>query len=214
MPQGRPPFSFVLIDLPSDHEIEGNIISEIDMIKALLHNRGFGSRIKSFRATNNFPNIPRAYNEVGFVHLATHGSEQGVSLIGRHMKWREVADSLKTIVPPLKMGQTRILSLSCCYSRHGYNALKLLLVKHFTGFYYFEPTKIGFATAMTVWSMFYLKKSIEKPAAAVAKAINKFFEDDVLVYGSTRTPSSHKPPRLLGREILVSGRTTKRRFRV
>lgn len=186
MAQGRPPFSFALIDLPSDHEIDGGLVTECQVISAILHNRGLGSRTKTLRATSeaNFLNLPRPYNELGFVHLAAHGSKHGISLIGGNMKWRDVAKKLKAIAPALNPRKQRILILSCCYSRDGYVALKPLLRRHFTGCYYFKPTRIKFAAAMTVWSMFYQKKNIERPASAVAKAINDFFGEDVIVYNS------------------------------
>jgi hypothetical protein len=186
MTQGRPPFRFALIDLPSDHEIDGGLVTECQVINTILHNRNIGGRTKTFRATSkeNFLTPPRPYNDLGFVHLAAHGSKTGIGLIGGSMPWRDVANKIKAIAPALKPGKQRVLILSCCYSRDGYTALKPLFKGHFTGFYYFESEVIDFATAMTVWSMFYRKKSIKKPASAVVEVINKFFDEKVIVYNS------------------------------
>lgn len=186
MAQGRPSFGFALIDLPSDHEIEIGLITEPQMIHAILHNRGLGSRTKVFRATSKegFCKVAGAYKGLGFVHLATHGSPKGLWLIGARVTWADVADQLKKIAPKLAKGDQRVLCLSCCYSRHGYEKLRRHLKGHFTGVYYFNPEEITFATAMTVWSMFYRKKTIQRPAKAIAQAINDFFGEETIVYGS------------------------------
>jgi hypothetical protein len=75
-----------------------------------------------------------------------------------------------------------VLCLSCCHSRNGYNAIKKSLKGHFTGVYYFNRQEIEFATAMTVWSMFYRKKSLTRPARKIVGSINAFFGQDVLAY--------------------------------
>jgi hypothetical protein len=182
---GRPSFKFVLIDLPSDHEIDGGIVTECQVINAILHNRELGKETRFIRATSveNFRrNSWRPYREVGFVHLAAHGSQAGVSLIGGRLKWRDIAGTLNKIAPALPRNRERILSLSCCYSEDAFDALRPLLIGHFTGAYHFRPNKITFATAMTVWSMFYRKKTIERPLKAVVDPINDFFEREVITY--------------------------------
>jgi len=75
------------------------------------------------------------------------------------------------------------LCLSCCYSEGGYNTLRPLLKGHFTGAYYFVKETIRFATAMTVWSMFYLHRIEVVPARRVEK-INTFLGEEVIRYCS------------------------------
>src|SRR5437868_2676642 len=87
----------------------------------------------------------RSYPKVGYVHLAAHGGKRGVGLIGGRVVWTTLARKLKAVAPRLVADQRRILALSCCYSYYGYEALKPLLRRHFTGCYYFPPNKIGFS---------------------------------------------------------------------
>ncbi|MHB1550174.1 MAG: hypothetical protein ACYCX6_03100 [Vulcanimicrobiaceae bacterium] len=183
---GRPRFSFVLIDLPSDHEIDYHISTECEIIQAILHNRKLGTRLKWVRATslNNLSHRAKPYQAAGFVHLATHGDPDGIGLIGGDALWPDVAKILKRFAPTLVGSAQRVLCLSCCYSKDGYSALAKPLRGHFTGIYYFGDLEIGFADAITVWSMFYRKKTIEKPAAKVKQTINDFFGRDILQYRS------------------------------
>jgi hypothetical protein len=121
---------------------------------------------------------------VGFVHLAAHGSRQGVGLIGGNLPWGAIAAQLKIVAPRLPQGQQRVLSLSCCYSKDGYKALRSLLKGHFTGCYYFVNERIGFSDAMTTWEMFYKRKTISRPHGAVVRRINDFFDEDVIQFDS------------------------------
>lgn len=182
--QGRPPFGIVLVDLPSDHEIDGGLVTEVQMINAILHNRRLGSRTKVFRATSSdtFNGISHSYKNLGFIHLGTHGSKKGISLIGSEIPWSDVARRLKVIAPNISDDKQRVLCLSCCHSRDGYQAMKGHLKGHFTGIYLFKKKKIEFATAMTVWSMFYRKKTIERPAMKIVASINEFFGEEVIRY--------------------------------
>ena len=187
MPRGRPAFSFLLIDLPSDHEIDNSLSTECQIIGAILHNRRFGSISKTVRTTTveGFNELPwRPYPKVGFVHLAAHGGKRGIGLIGGEASWSTVAQALRKAAPALGRDQKRVLTLSCCYSGNAYNALKPLLSNHFTGAYHFHEKKIGFAKAMTVWAMFYHRKIIDRPLIKVVEPINEFFGDDVIVYRS------------------------------
>ena len=185
MSLGRPPFGFFLLDFPSDHEIDAHLTTECQAIRAILHNRGLGSRVKSVRAStlDRFGLIKwNPYRDVGFVHLAGHGSRQGISFIGGNVSWNDVGNRLKRVAPKLTGNRQRVLSISTCNSRSGARALRTVLRGHFTGIYHFRNPTIGFATAMTVWSMFYQRKTIDRPAKAVVDRINDFFEDNVLAY--------------------------------
>jgi hypothetical protein len=183
---GRPPFTFFLIDLPSDHEVDQGLTTECEVIRAILSNRGFQSITKTARLTSvaRFRSeVFKPYSKVGFVHLATHGHKSGVALIGGKVRWVEVATKLKTVAPPLPKNKQHVLTLSCCYSSFGYRALAPLLKGHFTGCYYFDPKKIGFSDAMTTWAMFYKRKTIQRPHKAIVKRINNFFDDEILRFG-------------------------------
>lgn len=182
---GRPPFSFFLIDLPSDHEVDQRLATECEVIRAILSNRGFHSITKTARITSvdRFRKEAfRPYGKVGFVHLATHGSKTGIALIGGSVKWGVVAARLKCVAPLLPKNTQRVLTLSCCYSSSGYRSLAPLLKGHFTGCYYFGPKKIGFSDAMTTWAMFYKRKTIQRPHQAIVDRINNFFDEQILQF--------------------------------
>ena len=51
-----------------------------------------------------------------------------------------------------------------------------------SGIYYFKDQRIRFSTAITVWCMFYLKKSLKHPHKASADKINKFLGEEVLLW--------------------------------
>jgi hypothetical protein len=186
MPIGRPPFSFALIDLPSDHEVANRLATECETISAILHNRGLGTRVKLVRATSkqDWRQIGKSYDGLGFVHLSTHGTPGGIGLIGTCASWSFVEDKLRGFAPPLRKRQQRVLCLSCCYSKTGADALADGLAGRYTGIYYFGSKRIGFATSMTVWNMFYMKKTIEKPTAKVLASINDFFGEKILRFRS------------------------------
>lgn len=185
MPRGRPPYGFLLIDLPSDHEIEGNIVRGCQVIGAILHNRNLGSVTKIVTATTGekFKEVAqRSFERVGFVHLAAHGDTAGIGLIGGEASWATVAARLRKMAPKLGNEQERVLCLSCCYSAKGIERLTPMLKGHFTHAYHFAHRRVGFATAMTVWSMFYRKKTLDRPLKAVVDPINDFFGAERIVF--------------------------------
>lgn len=185
MPSGRPPFGFLLINLPSDHEVDGNIVTECQVIGAILHNRQLASVTKMITASSrsNFKGAQwRPYEGIGFVHLATHGGKKGIGLIGGSASWREVGDQLKRAAPRLSRKQQRVLCLSCCYSRAGLNKLAPLLKGHFTHAYHFADDKVSFATATTTWAMFYRKKTLNRPLRAIVDPINEFFGRETIAF--------------------------------
>jgi hypothetical protein len=71
----RKKHGFLLFDLPSDHEVDGGLSTECDVIKSILHNRAMGGRVKIIRATTKgtLDSLPRYHSKVQFVHLACHG---------------------------------------------------------------------------------------------------------------------------------------------
>jgi len=185
MPRGRPQFGFLVIDCPSDHEIDGSLVTESQTIRAVLANKNLGSRLKIIRCTtaDSFACLPnRVYSGIRYVHLGGHGSRKGLEFIGGQIPWAKVAQKLTRVLPRLKQGERRILTLSCCYSTDGIESMKPYLMGHFSAAYHFVPKKIGFSQAITVWSMFYLKKKISQPHAAIVKKLNRFLETEVIVF--------------------------------
>jgi hypothetical protein len=183
--KGRPSFSFYLIDMPSDHEIDESLVTECQVIKAILHNRNFKSVTKTERitSTERYEGIKwHPYPGLGFVHLAGHASKKGVELIGGTVRWTTVADTLKAIAPKLSKDQKRVLTLSCCYSEYAAGKLTPLLKGHFTGIYFFNAKKVAFADTMTAFAMFYRRKTMRKPHKAIVERINDFFERDVIAF--------------------------------
>ena len=53
---------------------------------------------------------------------------------------------------------------------------------YFTGIYHFHPKTVKFADSLTVAGMFYRKKSLARPHAAVVKSINDFFGEKLFAY--------------------------------
>jgi hypothetical protein len=184
---GRPPFSFFLIDLPSDHEVDEGLSTECEVIRAILSNRGFKSVTKTARISSveRFGIAAwRSYPSVGYVHLATHGLESGssIALIGGTRTWTQVASKLKTVAPRLQQNRQRVLTLSCCYSENGFRKLKPHLKGHFTGCYYFAVKEVGFSDAITDRAMFYKRKTIARPHRAIVDRINDFFDQDLIAF--------------------------------
>ncbi len=185
MTRGRPPFRFILIDTPSDHEVDNNIVRECQVIQALLHNRNLGTVTKVITGSSveNFKGADwRPYPKVGFAHVAAHGGNKGIGLIGGEVGWGILSKRLKLLSPKLSEDQLRILCISCCYSENAFQRLQPLLSGHFTHAYYFAIKKVTFSTAMTVWSMFYRKKTLDKPLKAVVDPINKFFGRETIAF--------------------------------
>ncbi len=193
----RKPFGFLFLDCPSDHEIEGVLTTECDTIGALLKNRGLGTRVRDpfrFTTAESFEAVlGRTYKlRPTFVHVAGHGSRGGLGLIGATVPWRQVGRTLRHLVAPLEAGEKRILCLSCCYSGTAKRSLGPGMHRYFTGVYYFRPTTIGFDTSLTVWSMFYLKKTLDRPECKIVESINGFLEDDVLGFRRFSPPKPRK----------------------
>jgi hypothetical protein len=181
--RGRPHFGYFVFDCPSDHEIEGSIITESDAIRAVIANKSLGGRLKSLKLTTaaSFINSRgRAYSGVRYVHLGGHGSTSGLAFIGGSVQWSNVATKLKEFFPVLGQDEQRVLTLSCCYSEIGARSLSPLLKGHFTAIYHFKEEEVAFSMAMATWSMFYLKKRLSKPHAAIMNDTNIFMGKDFL----------------------------------
>ena len=177
---------YLLLDLPSDHEVEDNVVTECDVIRAIISNKRQGKKVKTVRSTTaeSFRRPQRSTKSVKYVHLAGHGNETDLCLIGGQIPWKEVAGHATKFVSPLSRKQPRVLCISCCYSRCAAEEMSPVLKDYFTGIYYFQQDKIGFAEAMTVWSMFYHRKGLNKPHKnrKIVSLVNKFFDKNVLVH--------------------------------
>ncbi|MRH00683.1 hypothetical protein GIY21_10310 [Xanthomonas sontii] len=181
--RGRPHFGYFIFDCPSDHEIDGSLVTESDAIRSVLWNKSLGGRLKGLRLTTaeSFNDAKeRKYTGVRYVHLGGHASKTGIGFIGGSVKWQDVAEKLTKFFPKLGEGEQRVLTLSCCHSIAGVKAMGPILKGHFSAIYHFKTEEIGFSQAMTIWSMFYLKKKLSRPHGAIMKDINTFFGSEVL----------------------------------
>ncbi|MFM8279893.1 MAG: hypothetical protein ACKN9R_06070 [Candidatus Limnocylindrus sp.] len=172
----RKRLGFLLFDLPGDHEVESALSTECDTIASILHNRTLATRVKVIRAASEsrLKKYPTYKYTVQFVHLACHGGPTGIGVLGGTLKWSEVVGVVKRHLKPLATGQKRVLCLSCCYSKAGLAAFKKGAADYFSLYYHFKADTIPFATAITTWAMFYLKKTLAKPHEGVRDAINEF----------------------------------------
>jgi hypothetical protein len=182
--RGRKPLRYLLMDFPSDHEIDGNNATECQSIAALLSNRALNTRFRHFRLSSleSFDRLPYYAYDPKFVHVACHGSQNGIGLIDGIVPWDKFAKHLKKVLLPLEEQHTRVMALSCCYSTFGAAALGASLSGYFTGIYHFKSPKISFADAQATWAMFYLKKQLTKPHEKIRDRINDSFRHSVLGY--------------------------------
>ena len=190
-------YTYLLVDLPADHEVEGALATECDSIRGILTNKLRGSKVKHVRATTleglskTVPQNP--YPHIKYVHLACHGHEDGIGLIGAKLRWSRLAQYLVRYVPPLRANQRRVLSLSCCHSKDGATKMARELKGHFTAAYYLTEPEVGFDTSMVVWSMFYHRKGLHTPLAKVKDRINVFFGDrplEIRYYDQSAAPKA------------------------
>lgn len=185
-PRGRKPLRYLLLDFPSDHEVDGSLATECSVINALLANNDLGTRTKHFRLSSlaSFKKLPYYSYDPKFVHVACHAGPAGIGLIEGWVTWRKFAEELKAILQPLEADHRRILTLSCCHSPAGATELKAHLKGYFTGIYHFHKDKVPFAQAFAVWTMFFLKKDIKNPHEKIRLRINTFFETDTIEYSA------------------------------
>ena len=172
----KPKLGYLLFDLPSNHEIENSLATECDTIQSIIHNRGQRARVKRIRVASKerFLTYPTYRYGVQFVHLACHGGKHGVGMLGESVSWAAVAEQISKHLHPLSGNAQRVICFSCCHSYAGYKATQSTLKQYFTGAYHFAEEKVPFSTAITTWTMFYLKKKLANPHEGIAKAINTF----------------------------------------
>ncbi|MDF2434909.1 MAG: hypothetical protein JWP44_4540 [Mucilaginibacter sp.] len=174
-----PSAEFLVIDLPSDHQIENGLTTEGQLIATLLHERGLGdaTRLEVVASKERFKSLAKTHHpDAKIVHIAAHADRDGLGAMGHDLTWDEVAHVLTQIVPSLEDAQEeRVLVLSCCHSRAAYRHLKKLLRMHFTAVYYFSQDIVYFDVALMTWSMFYGQKNLRRPTSQIRKPINDFF---------------------------------------
>ena len=180
-------FTYLLFDFPSDHEVEGLLATECDVIRTLIANKGHGKNVKVVRATTfegittepqfrNRSKLPAKPYHVKYVHISCHGTPEGkVGFIGHEVSWRKVAREIRKYISPLRTGEQRVLCLSSCYSNRGAEVMESELEDYFSGVYYLVEEKVEFATTMVIWSMVYHRKSRNRPFANVIDRVNSFF---------------------------------------
>lgn len=178
----KPKLGYLLFDLPSDHEIEGTLVTECQTIESIIHNRGMPARVKRIcvASTERFMNYPTYKYGVQFVHLACHGGQKGIGMLGGNVTWEDMAKQVTKHLHPLATDQQRIICFSCCHSKAGFNKTKSAFASYFTGAYIFAKTKVPFAQAVAIWAMFYLKKRLSNPHEAIVKSINEFIGETLL----------------------------------
>ena len=181
-------YTYLLLDMPSDHEIEGFVMTECDVIRALLVNKGVGKSVKliKFTTEESLGNIPqKPYKGIRYVHMSSHGLKNGIGLIGGRVEWKRVANWINEYLEPLSDKQTRALCLSCCFAEEGVKKMRPILKDYFNGIYYLSEEGQFFSTSMVVWSMFYYHKKKYSPTKRSgkmrsAKKLEDFFGEEVL----------------------------------
>ena len=166
------------------------MVTECDVIRAIVSNKGQGKKVKMVRATTKarFTRGRRSTQSVKYVHLAGHGSKTGLDLIRGSVDWKCTAEQITKSVPRLKGKQRRVLCISCCYSKHAAEKMSSKLEGYFTATYFFHKDNISFATAMTVWSMFYHEKTLDKlhkkkiDREKIVDRVNEYLDDKVLAF--------------------------------
>ena len=168
---------FLLYDLPSDHEVEQNIVTECDVIRAIISNKDQGKKVKVIRATSSesfLRHRTAKTKEVKYVHLSGHGNEDGLEFINGMVRWEDVANKITEAIYRLKSA-SRVLCVSCCFSKEAVDKMIPHLGGYFTRVYYFTEPEIHFSTTMTVWSMFYKQRNLQLLHSRIVPQINRFF---------------------------------------
>ena len=161
-------YTYLLIDLPSEHEVDDLLPTECDVIRSVVSNLGQGKKVRHVRATRlkslraKRPR-PKPYRGVRFVHVAGHGDDTGAELIGGTLRWSKLSDELKGYCAPLAEDEDRVLCLSCCHSEAAVKKVRTSLQGWFTGYYFFSEERVGFANTIAAWSLFYLQKNAMAP---------------------------------------------------
>lgn len=181
---GRQSVRYLLLDLPSDHEIEGSLSTECDILYAMLANQeleGVTKHVRVARAETLWQLKQYPY-EAEIVHLAGHATEDGLWVLGEVLKWELVAEHLAGCVKPLESGEQRIINFSCCNSEMAVDACASVLRPHFSGIYHFVEPSVEFSKAIATWTMFFYKQPTVGNHREIVSGISTYLGTPVLRY--------------------------------
>jgi hypothetical protein len=185
----------LIVDCVSPHEIEGSLCTEGDILRSILANRKWdaGPPVVRIAAKEKFERLkPKVRRGVSYLHVIAHANSKEIGFIDGGASWEKAAAMFKLFVPELDEGQQRVLCLSCCRSRSAAKKLAPLLGGYFTGIFYLKKNEVDFDESITLWSMFYLKKHLDKPhrdRELRVKMINGFFNPKVRLLSFKRVPA-------------------------
>jgi hypothetical protein len=175
---------YLLIDLPSDHEIEEGLATECDVLNAMLANNELSGltkhikvgRIETFKKMATYPYVAE------IIHISAHATMEGLWLLGEVIKWDDVADCLAGAVAALDMGDERILNLSCCNSEMAAKRFEERLNPFFSGANYFVNNNIPFSTSAIAWTMYFYQLPNAGDHYKHREKINTFLGGETLSY--------------------------------
>lgn len=180
----RQSIRYLLLDLPSDHEIEGALATECDVLFAMLTNLELAGVTKRVRIAQSktLKTLKQHPYDAEVVHVAGHATKDGLWMLGEVLPWGEVAKHLAACVTPLRSTDSRILNLSCCHSHKAATRMHNSLLSTFTGIHHFVEDKIPYAKAIAAWTMFFCKQPTTANHADIVQSISAFFGGEVLRY--------------------------------
>jgi hypothetical protein len=172
----RPTYKFLLFDFPSDHEVEERLATETDVLHALITNAERGKELKTIRIATpaTLKASPATSYSPEIVQLSGHADRNELWMLGGKVRWQAVAQLLIQYVAPLKSGETRLLLLSCCESRHGFFKIRKTIRSHYSHAVVFAGDSIDFDESMVFWPMFYFGWLRKRPLPELITSINQF----------------------------------------
>ncbi len=182
--KGRTPLRFLLLDIPGEHEIEGNLATECQVIAAVLANLELNRVTKHIRiaSTRKLRNLGPYVYDPEVVHLAGHATEEGLWIQGQVTNWEALATRLADLIVPLRLCQERVLNLSCCHSSIASRICTELLRDYFTGIYRFSIPEVPYAQALVAWTMFFFKSPSLADHLEISRTVNSFFGQSIIQF--------------------------------
>jgi hypothetical protein len=173
----------LILDCISDHEIQKSLATEGEILRSIIANRESdqGPAIYKFATAKQFAKwIPETNPQIRYVHICAHANDKQLGFIKGGVSWRDVAKKLVQICGKLGNGERRVVCLSCCYSSDAVKLISPIIFEHYTGIYHHAADVVDFDKSITMWSMFYLKKPLDRPQAhrGIRRSINAFLADD------------------------------------
>ncbi len=189
---GRKPLRYILLDLPSDHEIEGALATECDVLYAMLANHELAAVTKRIRIgrPETLRQLRLGTSGAEFVHIAGHATADGLWMLGDVVAWSHVAKALANCVSPLKPSRERLVHFSCCHSQRAAKLCRRHLSPYFSGAYHFVDQTVPYATAIAVWTMFFHQQPSTRNHWDIVRRINTFIGQEVLRFVPYLEPMS------------------------